>query len=92
MMEAVGETEPQFMWDAAASYQKLEEYSQALNRYESAYTYYKDTLDFLVDYGYFLMEEGKRGAAVEVFNKLLELDPSNEEFLDVKHRLLDDDY
>jgi tetratricopeptide (TPR) repeat protein len=92
MMEAVGETEPQFMWDAAVSYQKLEEYSQALNRYESAYTYYKDTLDFLVDYGYFLMEEGKHGPAVEVFNKLLELDPSNEEFLDVKQRLLDDNY
>ncbi|MBB6444692.1 tetratricopeptide repeat protein [Bacillus benzoevorans] len=92
MMEGAGETEPQFKWDAAISYQKLEEYSQALNRYESAYTYYKDTTDFLVDYGYFLMEEGKREGAVEVFNKLLEQDPSNEEFLDIRQRLLDDGY
>ena len=38
------------------------------------------------------MEEGKYGPAIEVFNKLLELDPSNEEFLDVKQRLLDDNY
>lgn len=92
MMEDAGETEPQFRWDAAVSYQKLEEYSQASNQYESAYTYYKDTTDFLVDYGYFMMEEGKREDAVEVFNKLLEQDPSNEEFLDVKQRLLDDGY
>lgn len=92
MMEETGETEPQFMWDAAVSHQKLEQYSQALKRYEGAYTYYKDTTDFLVDYGYFLMEEGKREGAVEVFNKLLEKDPSNEEFLDVRQRLLDDGY
>lgn len=91
-MEGVGETEPQFMWDAAVSYQEIEEYSQALNRYESAYTYFKDNIDFLVDYGYFLMEAGKHDSAVEVFNKLLELDPMNEEFLDVKQRLLDDGY
>ena len=71
-------------------YQNLEEYSQALNRYESAYTFYKDTTEFLVDYGYFLMEEGKQIAAVEIFKKLLKMDPSNEEFLDVWQRLSDD--
>nr|WP_295971658.1 tetratricopeptide repeat protein [uncultured Bacillus sp.] len=92
MMEEGGETEPQFLWDAAVSFQELEEYSQALNRYERAYTYYTDTPDFLVDYGYFLMEEGKRETAVEVFNTLLKKDPSNEEFLDVRQRLLDDGY
>ena len=68
----------------------LEEYSEALNRYESAYTFYKDTTDFLIDYGYFLMEEGKQIEAVEIFTKLLKMDPSNEEFLDVWQRLSDD--
>ena len=52
--------------------------------------YFKDSLDFLVDYGYFLMEEGNREKAVEVFNKLIKLEPSNEEFIDVRQRLSDD--
>ena len=60
LMEDGGEVEPRFLWDAAVAYQKLEEYSEALNQYENAYTFYKDTSDFLDDYGYFLMEEGKQ--------------------------------
>lgn len=82
--------DPHFLWDAAVAHQNLEEYSHALNSYESAYTFFKDSLDFLVDYGYFLMEEGNREKAVEVFNKLIKMDPSNEEFIDVRQRLSDD--
>ena len=63
------EVEPRFLWDAAVAHQNLEEYSQALNRYESAYTFYKDTIDFLIDYGYFLMEEGKRDRRLSKFLK-----------------------
>jgi len=87
IMEEGGEIEPRFQWDAAVAYQNMEEYSQALNQYENAYTFYKDTTDFLIDYGYFLMEEGKSAKAVEIFTKLLENDPSNEEFLDIWQRL-----
>ena len=36
------------------------------------------------------MEEGNREKAVEVFNKLIKLEPSNEEFIDVRQRLSDD--
>ena len=36
------------------------------------------------------MEEGKQIEAVEIFTKLLKMDPSNEEFLDVWQRLTDD--
>lgn len=90
LMEDGGEVEPRFLWDSAVAYQNLEEYSEALNRYESAYTFYKDTTEFLIDYGYFLMEEGKQIEAVEIFTKLLKMDPSNEEFLDVWQRLTDD--
>lgn len=90
LMEDGGEVEPRFLWDAAVAYQNLEEYSEALNHYESAYTFYKETTEFLIDYGYFLMEEGKQIQAVEIFKELLKMDPSNEEFLDVWQRLTDD--
>ncbi len=84
------EEDPQFLWDRAIAYQQMEEYSQALNSYESAYTFFKDSSDFLIDYGYFLMEEGNRKKAVEVFSKLIKMEPSNEEFLDVWQRLSED--
>lgn len=84
------EEDPQFLWDRAIAYQQKEEYSQALNSYESAYTFFKDSSDFLIDYGYFLMEEGNRKKAVEVFSKLIKMEPSNEEFLDVWQRLSED--
>lgn len=88
-MDAQNEEEPLLLWQAAISYQKLEEYSQALNKYNLAYTFFRDDEEFLTDYGYFLMEAGKREEAAEVFNKLLKKDPSNEEYLELFDRLSD---
>ncbi|WP_338470083.1 tetratricopeptide repeat protein [Niallia sp. XMNu-256] len=84
------EEDPQFNWDAAIAYQNLEEYSQALNSYENAYTFFKDSSDFLSHYGYFLVEEGKREKAVEVFSELIKMEPNNEEYVDVWQRLTED--
>jgi tetratricopeptide (TPR) repeat protein len=86
-IEANEEEEPQLLWDAALALQKTENYFEALNKYERAYTFFKKTPDFLVDYGYFLLEEGKTKQAAEVFNQLLKEDPSNEEYLSVLERL-----
>jgi tetratricopeptide (TPR) repeat protein len=86
-----GEPDPQFLWDAAVAHQYMEEYAEALKQYESAYHFFKENSDFLADFGYFLIEEGKRERAVEIFNKLVKKEPSNEEFLDVLQRLSDDD-
>lgn len=76
--------------DAAKSYQEIEEYSQALNKYNEAYTYFKQQPDFLADYGYFLIEEGKRKEAAELFSKLTRLEPHNEEYQDILQRLSDE--
>lgn len=89
-IDAYGDGDPQFYWDLAVAYQQLEKYSHALNEYERAYTFFKDNEDFLVDYGYFLIEEGKIAEAGEVFNKLLLLDPSNEEYVQIVERILHD--
>lgn len=83
------EEEPQFLWDAAYAYQMLEEYSHALDKYEEAYTFFKNNEVFLTDYGYFLIEEGKNERAAEIFKQLLIKDPVNEEYLDLLQRLTD---
>ncbi len=55
---------------------QLEMYSDALKHYESAYTSFKNHPDFLEEYGYFLLEEGMRKEAKEVFTQLIQLDPT----------------
>jgi tetratricopeptide (TPR) repeat protein len=81
--------EPQFLWDSALSLHKLEKFPYALEKYESAYTFFKNNEAFLLDYGNFLIEEGKNGRAAEIFKQLLIEDPTNTEYMDTLERLTD---
>ncbi|RSD26581.1 tetratricopeptide repeat protein [Mesobacillus subterraneus] len=81
------EEEPQLLWDEAVAYQQIEHFSQALNKYQLAYTFFKDNQEFLTDYGYFLIEEGKMAEAAEIFSKLVEKEPGNEEFRELLERM-----
>lgn len=83
--------EPQLHWDAAKAFHGIEKYSEALNKYQLAYTFFKELPDFLYDYGYFLLEEGKRRDAAEIFNMLLQTDPSNEEYIEILQRLTENE-
>ena len=87
LMESEGEEEPQLHWDAAIAYEKTEDYKEALKQYRLAYTFFKEHTEFLQEYGYFLIEEGKHGEAREVFSELTKKDPSNEEWAMVLERL-----
>jgi tetratricopeptide (TPR) repeat protein len=80
------EEEPQLLWDAAISSQHLEQYSQALNKYQLAYTFFKDNKEFLSDYGYFLIEEGKIAEAAEILSILVKMDPTNLEYQELLER------
>jgi tetratricopeptide (TPR) repeat protein len=89
-LESYDVEEPMLLWDAAVAFQKIEKYSLASDKYESAYTFFKNNDSFLTDYGYFLMEEGKYDRSAEIFKQLLINDPSNEEYLDLLERLESD--
>jgi tetratricopeptide (TPR) repeat protein len=80
---AQGEYDPQFEWDLARAKHKLEMYSDALNHYREAYTFFKDNIDFLEEYGYFLIEEGEREQAKEIFQQIVRLDPGHIEAADM---------
>ncbi|WP_227395280.1 tetratricopeptide repeat protein [Jeotgalibacillus aurantiacus] len=80
IVRSSGEDDPQFNWDAAKAYEWQEQYDQALEEYKKAYVVYNDHTDFLSDYGSFLLEEGRREEARVIFEKLIENDPSNEEW------------
>lgn len=87
-LDFVEDEEPQLLWDSALAYDKLEEYSDALDKYESAYTFFKNNEAFLNDYGYFLIEEGKIDLAAEIFKQLQKGDPTNGEYADLLDRLI----
>ncbi|MEH7176673.1 tetratricopeptide repeat protein [Neobacillus vireti] len=87
-LDIVEDEEPQLLWDSALAYDKLEEYSYALDKYESAYNFFKDNEAFLNDYGYFLIEEGKTDLAAEIFKQLQKGDPTNGEYADLLDRLI----
>ncbi|WP_369900361.1 tetratricopeptide repeat protein [Bacillus manliponensis] len=84
-----GETDTQLIWDLAHAKKQLEMYSEALKHYESAYTSFKNHPDFLEEYGYFLLEEGSRKEAKEVFTSLLQLDPTQTHIEELLYNLED---
>lgn len=81
------EYDPQFDWDLAIAKKHLDNYNDALKHYENAYTSFKDNIQFLTDYGYFLLEDGKRDQAKIIFNHILELDPTHAEIEEEVMRL-----
>jgi tetratricopeptide (TPR) repeat protein len=90
IMNEHGVEEPQLLWDEANALANVERYSEALNKYQLAYNFFKNQQEFLTDYGYFLIEEGKTQDAAEIFSMLLERDPSNEEFAELVQRFSED--
>lgn len=90
LMESVGdyaEEDPQLIWDVAISYKELEKYSLALNKYELAYNFFKDDVKFLEEYGYFLLEEGLRDKAKQIFAEILVMEPTSLEYQEMYDRL-----
>jgi len=86
-----GEEDPELLWDLAVSCQQVERYSDALNYYQHAYNFLKENEQFLQSYGEFLLEEGKRGEAIEIFKQLVKMDPGNVDYTNTLEHLTTDD-
>jgi tetratricopeptide (TPR) repeat protein len=89
IMEKEGDLDPELHWDSALANQKSENYSNALKHYELAYNDLKNNQEFLSDYGYFLVEEGERKKAAQIFHRLFIEDPTNEDWSLMLERLSD---
>ena len=71
----------------ADAYAKNEQYERAYEIYKSAYNELKDDPSFLENYCYFLIEDGKRDEAREVVQRLIELQPTEVQWLDLLESL-----
>lgn len=71
----------------AESYERTEQYEEAGAYFEKALPAFHDDPGFLAKYMRFLIEEGKRGRAIEILKELQRLEPENQEWLDLHHSL-----
>ncbi|MCP8616692.1 tetratricopeptide repeat protein [Salirhabdus salicampi] len=83
----LGETDPVYYWELARANYELEEYDKALNNYEEAYNGFTNDIEFLKEYGYILVEEGRLAKAKEVFQRYLAIEPSDTEMEEYVQRL-----
>src|SRR5690625_1939473 len=70
-LKQMGVNEPLYDWELAKSYVQLEYYDKSLRLYEEVYPLLQHDEQFLQEYAYFLVEEGKIDDAVIIFEKYL---------------------
>lgn len=66
-VKKLGGADPYYDWELAKAYNELEQYDKANESYQEAYFHLVDDAEFLKDYGFFLIEDGK----IETGRKLL---------------------
>lgn len=69
---------------AALAYDRLEMYEEAYTHYRQAFEDYKEDVDFLEKYVYFLIEDGKRQEALQIVALLRDLQPEEPQWIDLQ--------
>ena len=80
-----------FDWTAlypfvAPAYDKVEQFEKAYELYKEALPDFKEDVSFLQSYCYFLIEDGKQQEAKGIATKLVELEPTEQQWLDLLSR------
>ena len=80
-----------FDWTAlypfvAEAYDKEEEFEKAYELYKAAYPDFNDDPSFLQSYCHFLIEDGKLAEAKEIAQVLLQLEPEEQQWIDLIER------
>ncbi|WP_034550009.1 tetratricopeptide repeat protein [Carnobacterium funditum] len=81
------QVDPQFYWNAALAYDKLENYEKADKSFQQAYSLLNQNKEFLKDYIYFLRESGERLIIKTVLSEYLLLEPSDGEMLELSEAI-----
>lgn len=78
-----GASDPQFYWNIAKAYQGSEDYESAGKAYVKAYPFFEKNVDFLREYSFYLREEGQSKLLKTVLISYLELEPTDQEMLEM---------
>lgn len=89
-LKELGEEDPHYFWELAEAYEQEENYKEAAVHFDIAYPLLKADTDFLKKYGHFLVEEGNRKKAVQIFQEYLMIEPSDTETEEFLRRLTEE--
>lgn len=90
-IKELGADDPLYEWELARAYITEESYQKAFDSYEIAYNNFTEDSEFLKEYGYFLIEEGKLPDAILMFQAYLKIEPSDAEVESYLNRLQQND-
>ncbi|GAE34570.1 TPR repeat protein [Halalkalibacter akibai JCM 9157] len=76
-VKEMGEEDPIYTWYEATALRENDDFDKALKCYREIEVGYEHDVDFLEEYGYFLLEFGKREEAKLKFQQVLLLQPEN---------------
>lgn len=77
------ETDPQFYWNLAIANEGIEEYEAAGKAFSKAYPVFRQNGSFLKNYIAYLREEGNRTIIKDVLEDYLQVEPTDEEMLNL---------
>ena len=80
--------DPQFVWQLAYAFGEEERDKEAQHFYELAFDTYKENIDFLKDYYYYLIEVGQTDQAKGILETLIEKDKGNATWIEEQERLM----
>lgn len=80
-----------FEWELAKTLAEEEVFDQALNHYQNAYNKLKHDSEFLKEYGYFLLEEGRKEEATSILRSYIKLEPADFSVAELLQRIIEDD-
>ncbi|WLD91816.1 lipopolysaccharide assembly protein LapB [Alkalihalobacillus sp. AL-G] len=89
-VERYGDIDHESNWRIAQAYRELENDEIAIKRYETAYNGLNDRVEFLEDYGTYMLEIGQRNEAIALYKRALDIDPSLTQLEDEIMRLNDE--
>ncbi|GAA6114669.1 tetratricopeptide repeat protein [Apilactobacillus apinorum] len=73
------ELDPQFYWNLAISYDKLDNLKLAYKNYLAAKPYFEDNADFLKEAALFFREYGDKDNSYELLSRYVKMQPNDEE-------------
>ncbi|WP_332693303.1 tetratricopeptide repeat protein [Halalkalibacter lacteus] len=82
-MRDYGEEDTLYTWYEATALKEDDDYDKAFKRYKEIEKTYVEDVDFLEEYGYFLLEYGRREEAQRKFEKIVELHPERADIVEL---------
>lgn len=86
-MKLTGSDDSIYDWELARAYNELEDYAEAAKYYQEAYVVLDKDSDFLKEYGYFLIEDGKKEDGLALLKAYLQIIPEDAETLEYVERM-----